>query len=83
MVESKIRQIIDEYDNYTLREFNHAVYPLLAELDGKIDEQKYKRLKTEYDCVYYEWVYWDDNEEDTNMVKMYCIEALKAILEND
>jgi len=82
MFELRLKQIIDECENYTLRQFKHAVYPLLEEMKGKIDEKKYNSFKIEYDCVRNECIY-GDNPEDANMVKMDCVEALKAILEKD
>jgi hypothetical protein len=51
-------------------------------MKGKIDEKKYNSFKIEYDCVRNECIY-GDNPEDANMVKMDCVEALKAILEKD
>jgi hypothetical protein len=79
MFQERLKRVLDDCDTYTLREFKNAVYPLVREMKGMIDEEKYSDFIIEYDCVKNEVIYGDD-DEDSERVKQDCIESLRAIM---
>jgi len=82
MFQQRLKEILDNYDTYTLREFKNAVYPLVNDMKGMVDENKYINFIIEYNCVKNEVIYGDDDKY-SEMVKHDCIKSLRAIAAGD
>jgi len=76
----KIRNIIDNYNQLSISEVKHRTSPLITEIRQSVDEELYDDFIVEFDCVKYECIY-GDNDEDTDMVKHDLIKVLKRIAE--
>ena len=74
----KIGAIMNDYNNLSISELKHRISPLINEIRESVDENLFKEIMVEFDCVKNECIY-GDNDEDTDMVKYDFIKKLKKI----
>lgn len=75
-----INEIILSYVNYSdMHPFYRKLCHIDEEIRSNISENLYREYKIEHQCIYYEMIYGDD-EEDADIVINDCIVILNRIV---
>jgi len=76
----KINDVIENYNNYSLRQLKNALYPLIMNIEERVPPEIFDEFIENYKCVKNEMLYGGD-EDDEKLVKDDCKEAIDAVLE--
>jgi hypothetical protein len=76
----KINDVIENYNNYSLRQLKNALYPLIMNIEERVPAEIFDEFIENYKCVKNEMLYGGD-EDDEKLVKNDCKEAIDAVLE--
>ena len=76
----KINDVIENYNNYSLRQLKNALYPLIMNIEERVPAEIFDEFIENYKCVKNEMLYGGD-EDDEKLVKDDCKEAIDAVLE--
>lgn len=75
-----IHRIITDYENSSdMHPFYRKLCHINDDIQCVVSESLYKEFKTEHQCIYYEMVYGDD-EDDADIVVNDCINILERII---
>lgn len=75
-----IHRIITDYENSSdMHPFYRKLCHIDEEIRSNISENLYREYKIEHQCIYYEMIYGDD-EEDADIVINDCIVILNRIV---